>query len=181
MPQSQNDKDRTRRSQSYQIGLNWLFPLVLLGSAVFVWLTSLSLPEIVASHFASSGQADGFMPRIIYVRFMVAMVVLAPFLLAYLPSLTLNSPGARINLPNREYWLSPERREETVNKLCRSMKGAALFMAVFLSYVHWLVVKANAISPPLLSTPSIITAIVMLIIFMLCGAWWLIKPFRTIP
>ena len=134
MPQSQNGKDRTRRSQSNLIGLNWLFPLVLLGSAVFVWLTSLSLPEYVASHFVSSGQANGFMPRIIYVRLMVVMVVVAPFLMAYLPSLSLNKPDARINLPNREYWLSPERRQETINKISRSMKGAALFMAVFLSY-----------------------------------------------
>ena len=182
MPQSKNYySNRNTRFQSKQTENNWLLPFVLIGSGLFVWLTSQSLPDIVASHFIASGVANGFMPKIIYIRLMIALVVILPILIAYLPCLTMNSPDARINLPNRDYWLSPERRQNTINLLCRSMKSAALILAIFLSYVHWLVVQANAINPPMMSKHSIIIAIVILIISMLYWSWLLIKPFRNIP
>jgi hypothetical protein len=37
------------------------FVLLIAGTAAFVWLTALSLPDVVASHFGASVQANGFM------------------------------------------------------------------------------------------------------------------------
>src|SRR5436190_9293580 len=38
------------------------------------------MPEVVASHFAAEGVADGFMPRGQYVAIMLAVVLLVPLL-----------------------------------------------------------------------------------------------------
>jgi hypothetical protein len=46
---------------------------------------------------------------------------------------------------------------------------------VFLTYVHWLVVQANRHQPPLLSTSSIITG---LVVFFAVSAAWLIILYR---
>jgi hypothetical protein len=128
--------------------LSMLFLFALCAAAAFVWLTSGELPTVVASHFAASGVANGFMPREYYVRFMLAMIIVLPALVAFLPGLSLKSPNVRINLPNREYWLEPGRRDDTIQVLCASMRRFAMLLLVFLSYVHWLVVRANLMTPP---------------------------------
>ena len=182
MPQSQNyTRNSSPRSPLNGPGLRSLFPFVIISAALFVWLTSLSLPEVTASHFVASGAANGFMPKHIYTRFMLGLMVMLAVLIAYLPGLTMHSPNARINIPHRDYWLAPERREATVQYLCQSMKVPSMLLIAFLCYVHWLVVKANTLSPPLIPPQAIIPAIVLLILAMLFWSWYLVKPFRNIP
>lgn len=125
-----------------------VFLLVLAGAAVFVWSTSGLLPEHVASHFNAAGQPNGFMPREAYTRVMLVLVLLAPLLVVLLPRFALNVPGARINLPHRDYWLAPERRADTVRRLQEQMTHFGTLLALFLCYVHWLVVGANQATPP---------------------------------
>jgi uncharacterized membrane protein len=125
-----------------------LFLILVAGAAVFVWLTSRHLPEVVASHFGASGAANGFMPRALYLRFTLALVVALPLFVVVLPSLALGSAQARINLPNREYWLAPERRAGTIAFIREHMARFGSLLVVFLCYVHWLVLRANAMNPP---------------------------------
>jgi uncharacterized membrane protein len=172
----------TRTAPSRRISsLNGWFWLILLCSVVFVIISSLNLPATVASHFVASGAANGFMPGWIYQRTMVLLIIIFPTLLAYLSSWSLNSPDARINLPNREYWLAPQRRETTLRRLRRSMKTAAMMLTLFLDYVHWLVVQANQLTPPHMDADRIFTAIIIFSASMLYWAWRFVKPFRTIP
>ncbi len=97
--------------------------LSLLGAAaLFVWQTSRSLPPVVATHFGADGAANGFMTRTFYVRFMVAFVALLPWLVNVALAWALRMPNARINLPNRDHWLSGEQREQTIDYLLRHMQ-----------------------------------------------------------
>ncbi|HTY98259.1 MAG TPA: hypothetical protein VMB75_00380 [Rhodocyclaceae bacterium] len=122
--------------------------LVLALAAGFVLYTADSLPPLVASHFAGGGAANGFMPHDAYVALMLALVVGLPLLLAALTGLSRYAPVERMNLPNRDYWLAPEREAETLAYLAGRGAGFAKRLAVFLAFVHWLVVKANAGQPP---------------------------------
>jgi hypothetical protein len=158
-----------------------LFLLFLACAAAFVWLTSQSLPDVVASHFGAAGAADGFMTRDFYLRFMLAFAVGLPLLIFVVPYFALGRSGARINLPNREYWLAPERRAETVAFLRAHAVGFAVTLAVFLCYVHWLVVRANAVQPPHLSAPALIAGLAVFLLAMLVGAWRLFGRFRNRP
>jgi len=158
-----------------------IFLIVLVGALAFVWLTSRALPDVVASHFVASGIANGFMPRTDYVRLMLLILVIVPVTMAYLPALSLNSPKARINLPNKEYWLAPIRRGETIRVLHAHMVRAATMLLVFLSYVHWLVVRANMLKPPSLPSGWFIGGLIAFILTMLVWSWLLIARFRKLP
>jgi len=150
---------------------SWLlFLLVLACAAAFVHFSSASLPERVGSHFAASGTADGFAPREGYRAFMLAFAAGFPLLVVALMTVAFTRSGAALNLPNRDFWLAPERRRTTVNYLVRRATGFGMMMSVFLCYVHWLVVGANRVQPPHLSSGRMIGG---LVVFVLLTFLWL--------
>lgn len=73
-----------------------------------------NLPGTITTHFGVSGQADGwsvkqsFFPT--YGIIEAAMVV-AAFLMARFAA---RIPTGALNIPNRDYWLAPERRSESL-------------------------------------------------------------------
>ncbi|WP_295392244.1 DUF1648 domain-containing protein [uncultured Thiodictyon sp.] len=158
-----------------------VFLVIVIGAAAFVWFTSLGLPPRVASHFGAAGLANGFMPRDFYVRFMLGFVVVLPSVLVLLPAAGLRHPRARINLPNRDYWLAPARRTATVVALRAHMAYVGCLLAIFLCYVHWLVVRANALAPPHLSMPWFFGGLAAFAIATVAWALLLIRHFRNVP
>jgi uncharacterized membrane protein len=146
-----------------------LFLVVVTCAALFVWITSQALPEVAASHFGGSGAANGFMRRDFYVWFMLLFVVGLPVLLTFAPTISLKKPSAGLRLPNREYWLAPERQSETLEFLRQHMARFGSMVAVFLCYIHWLVVQANTVSPPLLPASWAIAGMVVFVIG--CLVW----------
>ena len=124
-----------------------VFILLLAALAAFVVVTSQGMPLVVASHFGVNGLPNGFMPRTTYTVVMLVLVVVLPFLLAALPSALARRGGAGLNIPNRAYWLAPERYAATAAYLNLQGKVSSGALALFLAYVHWLVVRANASIP----------------------------------
>ena len=156
--------------------------LVVVGvAAAFVWLTGRGLPEVVASHFVASGAANGFMPRAAYLRFMLVLVVVPPVTVVVLPTLMLNGPHTRINLPNREYWLAPGRRAETITFLREQMANQGTLLAAFLAYVHGLVVCANVAVPPGLPAPWFVGGLIVFVTAQLGWTGWLLRHFYRVP
>ena len=71
------------------------------------------LPDKVASHFGLSGQPDAWSSKTSFVTFyMVTAGVLAILFLGICFGI-LKIPLSLVNLPNKDYWLSPERKQET--------------------------------------------------------------------
>lgn len=95
--------------------------------------------------------ANGFMPRDFYIRFMIAFVIGLPTLMVFITGFALGSSKTRINLPNRDYWLAPERYAETITFLRAGLVWFGVLLITFLCYVHWLVVVANSVQPAHLS------------------------------
>jgi uncharacterized membrane protein len=126
------------------------FLLVLVAAAAFVWVTSGALPSVVASHFGPGGQANGFMAKGSYTVLILSVVVAAPALVASLALLAHVLPPQLVNLPNKDYWLSPEQREASLDALASLGLRFAAGLAVFLCFVHWLLVRANSVQPPAL-------------------------------
>ena len=147
------------------------FVVLLAILAAFVWRSSQTLPPLVASHFAASGAANSFMSRGMYTIVSILLVVGAPLLVAFLPSALIGKGERKLNLPNRDYWLAPERREATLSFLRAHGKWFAAVLAVFLAYAHWLVVQANALEPPVLAPSAILRA---LAVFLAALAAWLV-------
>ena len=156
----------------------WLFPVGAVAAAAFVWYSSLRLPDQVASHFGTSGLPNGFMPRNIYVFFMLFFVIGLPVLMVYLTWMRMGRPGMRINLPNREHWMAPVRREATVAYLRERVMQFGVLLLAFLCYGHWLVVRANLSHPVFLDQNWFISGLAVFIVAMLIWLKRLLGHFR---
>ncbi len=102
-----------------------------------------SLPQHVASHFDFQGQPDGWMSRNDLVGFTVGLGIFMPAVLVGLMASAGRIPVHLVNLPNRDYWLAPERRKETSSVLLYYALWFASMNVLFVTGVHWLVVQAN--------------------------------------
>lgn len=151
---------------------------MLVGAMLFVYYTSGSLPEVVASHFNRAGDPTGFVPRALYLQITLGIVLLPPIFLVLVPRLSLRNPKARINLPNSDYWLAPERREQTVAIIAQQCTHFAVMLLVFLCYAHWLIVRANASVPPTLSSGWILAGLVVFLGLTVRWATRMIGRFR---
>ncbi|MEO8925173.1 MAG: hypothetical protein ABI330_20500 [Caldimonas sp.] len=158
-----------------------VFLVFLAAGAVFVWWSSGALPEVVASHFVSGGVANGFMPRGEFVGFMLAVVLLVPALLYSLGWLASRLPVQFVNLPNRQYWLAPERRAATLVRLERFGVWAAYATLGLLCVLHWLVVQANAQRPPHLEQSPFVGLMAVYFLALFVGMVAVLGRFFRVP
>jgi hypothetical protein len=109
------------------------------------------MPERVASHFGFAGEPDGWMSRPAYLTSMAAVGVALPVVLALAAWAVRMAPVGVINLPHRDYWLAPERRERTRAEIAGRMLWLSSLVVVFLLGVHVMVDAANRQEPRRLS------------------------------
>lgn len=124
-------------------------PIVIAASALgalFVWLTGDLLPATMVSGFDGAGMPRGRTSRESYLTLMILVVAGLPVFMALVTKLA-GSFGL-VNVPHRDYWMAPERRAESMKFLDERMAWLAVGMAVFLCFVHWLVIRAHRVDPP---------------------------------
>ena len=152
---------------------------VLIAVAVaIVAATSSELPARVAVHFGAGGAANGWQSRDGYTMAMIALVVGLPLLLVTalggLPRL-----GACVaNIPNKQYWLAPERREGTFERLTRFATLLGMVLVAFLTAMHLIVVEANTSTRPTLPTTPFIAVMLAFAVVMIAWAVTLTYGFR---
>lgn len=101
------------------------------------------MPDKVASHFDLNGQPNGWMSRETCVAFTVAMGLIVPAAIIGAMAFAGKIPVSFINLPHKEYWLTPERRQEALGTLLRYSLWLAILTVLLLASAHWLIVQAN--------------------------------------
>jgi uncharacterized membrane protein len=88
------------------------FLLLLLG--LLQWVNAYpQLPEVMASHFAADGTPNGWQPKQTFFLFTAIIIAITSFPTFFLTHRISKRPPEKLNLPHKEYWLSPEHREET--------------------------------------------------------------------
>ena len=96
------------------------FTMAIVSIALPIFYYS-NLPAQVASHFNFKNQADGWMKKETFLIVQISVNIFLSgmfFAICYfLPKL----PNSIINLPNKEFWLSEERREDSINLFQRFM------------------------------------------------------------
>ncbi len=108
-----------------------IFVFALVAGAAFVALGANTLPPVVAAHFAASGQANGFMQRPNYLAFMLIFITGFPALVVTSISAVYRGSGERMNLPNGDWWLAPQRRDATVAFLVAHAQWLGVLLVVF--------------------------------------------------
>ena len=146
------------------------FGALLLAALVLVPLSAMLMPTSVASHFAIDGVANGFMPRSAYLLLMTALIVVMPLVMVATVGWQAQHGSASLKLPNKDYWLAPERRADTVAYLRVHMTRFGSLLIVFLGGVHGLVVRANLSHPPRLQT---VPMLVLVVLFLGATLLWL--------
>ncbi len=135
-------------------------------------------PDPLAAHFNIQGIPDRFVSKPEFFSFEVQtfLVVIALSLVTQVFLMIL--PPQWINMPHREYWLAPERREATVDRM--SSFSAALFAFVLLTIQAGfeLAVSANLQKPILFSAQMMFAVIIGLLIVELLMLFWLAISFR---
>lgn len=99
----------------------FLLAAVILGALAHLATYHGSLPEQVASQFDASGRPDGWMSRDAFVWTVALTYGLLGGGFLLLPQALPAFPDAIINLPNKAYWLAPERRTDALARLGRSL------------------------------------------------------------
>ena len=149
-----------------------LLVTLLLASGAFIIGTADRLPERVATHFGTSGRANGWMTRDGYLAFILVFAWLCPIAIAgttaWLPKLAARD----FHLPHRDYWLAPGRRGQTLAILTMFGSGLACVVAVFIAALHWISLEANAMTPAQLPYPLFWSVLIAFIAAI--GAWYVL-------
>jgi uncharacterized membrane protein len=101
------------------------------------------LPERIASHFDASGHPDGLGTRNEFFAVEGAVVAGMIVLVLFLEWLVPRMPASRVSLPNKDYWLAPERRAATDLTIQRWSATFLLLSLGFLVYVMQLALLVN--------------------------------------
>ena len=156
----------------------WIaFALVLLFAIFFFANTVSTLPPLVASHFDGNGSPTAHMTREFYSKFVFVMGVGFPIVMAALLTL-IYSRADDMKMPNRDYWLAPERIAQTRAMLIAHGIWFGCLLAAMVCYVHWLELRAHLTQPPQLSNRLVGGG--LFVFFLVTGGWiiWMLRYFR---
>jgi uncharacterized membrane protein len=113
----------------------------------FLAWTSQQLPERVATHFGMHGEPNGWTPKPSAVMMTGGFGIGLPLLFVALSILLRFLPPELMNLPHREFWLAPERRNATYAFISRQLIWLSCMLVCFIAACNWLTVQANNSTP----------------------------------
>jgi uncharacterized membrane protein len=139
------------------------------------------VPRVMATHFGASGSANGWQTKGQF--FVVEIVMLAVCLLIGfgVPAIIAVAPPSLVNLPNKEFWLAPIRRDHTLAVFRMQLAWFACALLTFLIVVNQLVFNANQSAPRHLNGPQFTLALAAFLGFVAIWTIRLISYFSKVP
>jgi len=101
------------------------------------------LPGQVASHFNAAGRANGWSSKSAYFALHAVVVLTIAICFAALPAWLERVPARFVNLPNKEYWLAPERRAATMGHIASALTWFGCAVLILILSVNALVIEVN--------------------------------------
>lgn len=153
-----------------------LLLLLCIGHAMYYYPL---LPDRVASHFGASGRPDAWSSKESFVKIYLIVVAVIALLFPGIGLILRKTPASMMNLTNKDYWLSPERKDETIAILYRQFLwfGSAtllLLLDIFHQSFRVHLGKAQALDHP-------IASIVVYVVFTTFWSIGLIMKFKLKP
>jgi hypothetical protein len=122
------------------------------------------LPDRVASHFNGSGVADGWMSRDANFFLSAGILVGLTASFALLGFMMRRLPGRWINLPNKGYWLAPDRADTTRGSLATWCWVFGTLLNVFLLFVFHMVFLANTADPVAMNNTAMMAGLLVYLV-----------------
>lgn len=122
------------------------------------------MPARIASHFDGPGHPNGWTTRAGMLGFTLFLVAVQGSAFFLLPKLLRFIPNW-INIPNRGYWLAPERRAASLVALERWMNGLGAGIFALLLLANELVYRANLKPEPRLDRTAFLVLLGAFLLF----------------
>jgi uncharacterized membrane protein len=156
---------------------------------VFLLLAGLSMmayyypqmPEHMASHFAADGRANGWQSRDGFFVLLSLVTSVSAVVCFLAPRQIASQPNARINLPNRDYWLAPERREETMCFISATMAWFGSGILFVLISGTFLALQANLATDHRFNSEAMLAVLVCFLVGLLVLLLRLVRHFQRLP
>lgn len=149
---------------------------VLVIQAIHYWP---QLPDVMASHFGVDGEADGWSSKQSFFGIMLAVAALTIALFGLLPALVRSLPASMVNVPNRDYWLAPERRQDLLERIERGMIPFGVATLLFLAAVTQLVIRANLAPQGAASLDGLWPVLILYLALTPVWLIWFVRLFKT--
>jgi uncharacterized membrane protein len=125
----------------------WL-PLALAVTAVGFSVAEFAyrypqLPDRVASHFNAAGQADGWTSKRQFATMWFAGIAIVGFTFSMACLVVSVAPASVINLPRKDYWLTPERAAGTRRMIIQRMLWFTAALMLFMGYLSHEMIEVN--------------------------------------
>src|ERR1035437_6154230 len=161
-----------RRTRFFLLGL----VLVSLVEAARQWNLA---PGRIPSHFDAAGRPNAWSSRGEFFAFQIAVTLGVAALFVGVAWLLKSTPARLINLPNKSYWLAPERRGETMYRLASSFEVFACATVLLLLVVFELTSLAGRGGT--LDTSVFLPVLVLYLVFSAVWTVVLIRTFANVP
>lgn len=124
--------------------------LVVAALAQVAWYYP-QLPERMATHFGAYGRPNDWSDKLGFFIGYIIIILLNCLIFLWAPISISRIRSNRFSLPNRDYWLAPERRDETIRYLRHQLLWFGVVHMLLGLYVVQLVIAANQLKSPILS------------------------------
>ncbi|MCA6580034.1 MAG: DUF1648 domain-containing protein [Pseudanabaena sp.] len=136
------------------------------------------LPDIVGSHFDISGKVNGTTSKMGYfIVYFVSLAITSSFTIL-IPLIFKYVPTSMINLPHKAYWLSDERREESIRFLNVHLSWFGVATMLLMVIIFHLTFLANLSPIKNLSAPAPWALLATFVIFTI---WWTVVLLKRFP
>lgn len=132
----------------------WLLVLMFAAAAAHLAYYYPRLPDVVASHFGPGGQPDDWSSKRTYTTVILAITGFLAITFAGMGVFLRRLPDSLINFPNRDHWLAPSRRDESLAAFVRMLHGFGAATIALLIAMNQLVFDANLRPPARLGAAS---------------------------
>lgn len=121
----------------------WLLAVPLLVVLIQIIAFHPFLPDEVASHFDAAGHPNGWSSKSGFFLTILAVVLVITVLFWGLSAGIRKLPARALSLPRKDYWMAPERRDETFDFLGRQLAFFGFATGWFFVVILQLTIHAN--------------------------------------
>jgi len=152
------------------------FIVTFLANVILSLVFLAILPDRVAIHFGLGGAPNGWASNRTNTLLMLGVHTFVFCALYFSPRLISTVPSKWISLPNRDFWLTPQRRHLVAEKLSHHMWQFGIAVFLFMLFAGLLTIRANRSDPVRLDESLFLTG---LLIFLAYTVYWIVALVRS--
>ena len=146
-----------------------LFAFLVLLGVIQARQFAKGMPPVLATHFGGNGLPNGWQSQSQFFTLEIVLLGVCLLLAFGIPWLISVLPTSLVNIPNKEYWLAPQRRVETLAFFRAQFAWFGCAFLALLIVVNQLVFNANQAQPRQLNSGAFVLAMVAFLAFV--GIW----------